>query len=891
MSAETRPVFPGATVLEVVARLVPESHRDEWLAEWRAEGTHAWRAALKADRGDAVAAWSLRARCLGGIMDALWLRRRHGTTIRRTSMFAHDVRFAARTLLRRPTFTTIVVTTLALCIGANTTIFSVVNSVLLNGLPYSRVDGLVAVYSNDTKSQRDRNQISVGDYEDWRARSRTLAAVAGYFPNWTATYTGGDVAERITAGVVSANFLPVLGVAPRLGRAFSEAEDKPGSPKTVILTHAFWSRVFSEDPAIVGKTITLEGAPYTVVGVMGSAFAFPGGKVDVLAPLPMLGNFLVRREVHLLNVIARLRDGVPVDAAYRELDGIAAQLREEHPRENAGFGVTVVPLRTAILGDVRRPILLLFSAVCAVLLIGCANVANLMLGRAGSRRQELAVRVAMGAEPGVIARQLLTESALIAVVAGAIGSVLAVAGTRALSRIVPPSIGRIADVQLDGRVFAFTLVASITAALLCGLAPALSSARGAAHPALQESTRGMRTRRRRRFQSGLVVGELALSLVLVVSAGLLINSFMRLAQLNPGFRTDHLVKVKVSLPSPAYGNPIARGQFQDALLARARELPGVRSIGAVSRFPLHDNNITTKVLVEGADPATADPRGDVDLRSAAGDYFAAMGIPVIAGRAFTTSERTDSGSTPVAIVNRAASRLLFGDQPAVGRRVSLGGQANGPFFEVVGVVGDIHDASLRDQPRPQIYTSAQQTMPGTLSYVARVEGATVPALTGLREAVKALDPRLPIYDVQTIDDVMTGASLSDRFTTTLLAGFSMLALLLAALGTYGVIAQSVSERTREIGLRIALGAQSAGVLRMVLREGLVLLGVALPLALAGIWVASNTLRSLLFGVTPADPITVSVALLTLAGATLVACYLPARRAARVDPMVAMRVAD
>jgi predicted permease len=361
--------------------------------------------------------------------------------------------------------------------------------------------------------------------------------------------------------------------------------------------------------------------------------------------------------------------------------------------------------------------------------------------------------------------------------------------------------------------------------------------------------------------------------------------------LNPGFRTDHLVKVRLSLPeNQAYRSPVKRLQFQTALLERARALPGVTAAGAVSRFPLHDSNITTKVVVEGEDP-NADTRPDVDLRSAAGDYFAAMGIPVLAGRGFATSERTDSGATPVAVVNRAAAKMLFGDMTAVGRRVSLGGSGKGPFFEIVGVVGDIHDASLREAPRPQIYTSAHQTMAGTLSFVVRSSGAAAPLLAGLRDAVKQLDPRLPVYDVQTIDDVMSGASVSDRFTTLLLSGFSLLALLLAALGTYGVIAQGVTERTREIGVRIALGAQSSGVLAMVVREGLVLLVIALPFALGGLWAASRALRGLLFGVAPTDPITLAIAVATLVVATLAACLVPARRASRVDPMEAMRSAD
>jgi putative ABC transport system permease protein len=603
----------------------------------------------------------------------------------------------------------------------------------------------------------------------------------------------------------------------------------------------------------------------------------------------MLGNFLNRRGVHIVYLVGRLRSGSGVDDAQRELSGIAKQLEQEHPTENAGFGATVLPLRTALLGDVRGPILVLFAAVCAVLLIGCANVANLMLARAGSRQQELAVRSALGAEPGAIMRQLLTESALIALTAGLLGIGIAVVATRALARLIPPTIARIASIQISGSVLAFTLVVSVVAAILCGLAPALRGASVATHATLKDSARGARTRARRRFQAGLVVVELSLSLVLAVSAGLLINSYRRLSNADPGFRADHLVKMKVELAGPNYRQAVPRGQFFAALLDRARVLPGVQAVGAVSRFPLFDSNLTTSVTVEGGSAVPAEQLPDFDYRLARGDYFAAMGIPLVSGRAFTWTERTDSGSTPVAILNRSAATLLFGDRNPIGARVKMGGPA---AFEVVGVVGDIHDASMRAAPRPQIYASAQQLMPSTLTVVVRYRGAGSSAvLAGVRGAMASLDPALPIFGVQTIGEVMATANRGDRFTTLLLSAFSTLALLLAAVGTYGVIAFGVNERTREIGVRMALGAQSSGVLAMVLREGMFLLALALPVATLGIWATTRGLRGLLFGVSPVDPLTLVGAVGTLLAATLLACYLPARRAASVDPLIAIRGAD
>ena len=405
---------------------------------------------------------------------------------------------------------------------------------------------------------------------------------------------------------------------------------------------------------------------------MRSDFTFPGAKVDVIAPFPMLGSYLNRRGVHIVSMIGRARPGVSVADVGRDLSSIAAQLQKEHPSEDDGFGATVAPLRTALLGDVRRPILVLFTAVCAVLLIGCANVANLMLARAGARRQELAVRAAMGAEPGAIARQLLTESAVIAALAGALGIVVAIAATTVLSQVMPPSIGRIAPVHVDGTVLAFTLAVSIVVALLCGLAPAIHSARGATHVALKDSARGGRTLGRRRFQSGLVVVELALSLVLAVSAGLLINSFARLANTDPGFRTDHLVKMKIALAGPAYDRGVQRAAFFSNLLGQIRALPGVRSAGAVSRFPFQGSNITTAVFVEGETGAAATQGHDADLRRADADYFSVVGIPIVSGRFFSRNERTDSGATPVLIINRTAALTIFNDSNPVGRRAQDG---------------------------------------------------------------------------------------------------------------------------------------------------------------------------------------------------------------------------
>jgi predicted permease len=868
-------------LLRIVARLVPASQRDEWLAEWLGEATHAWYVKRM------TTAMQLRWRAAGAITDALWMRRRYGTTPPRSTMFAHDLRFAARTLARRPTFTTVVVATLALCIGANTAVFTIVDSVLRRGLPYTDLDRLVAIWSNDTKNKHDKNQLSVGDYRDYAARNRSFTALAGFFPTWNATYTATDVAERIDVGVVSANFLNVLGTPPMMGRGFATGDDEKGAAKTVVLTHGFWTRAFNADSRVIGKSLTLDGESYSIIGVMPAEFTFPQAKVDLLAPLPLLGNFLDRREVHLLAIIGRLKPNVALDAARKDLAAIAVDLENEHQQENAGFTVTALPLAEDLLGDVRTPILVLFGAVCVVLLIGCVNVGNLMLARTVGRRQEIAVRSAMGADAAAIARQILTESGLIAAIAGVLGIVIAFGATTGIARVLPPAIARIGQIRLDGSVLLFTLALSVVAALLSGLAPAIQVSRGTALRALTETARGgAGSRHHRRVQRGLVVTELALALVLTVSAGLLINSFARLSRATTGFRADHIAKMKVSLVGPSYP-ALKRQQFYSSVTEQVRALPGVKAVGMVTRFPLRDGNITTNVAVEGTVLSAGAQYPDADMRQASSDYFSAMGIPLIEGRAFSANEPSDSTALPVAIVNRTAARTIFGGTNVIGKRAQLGGAA-GPFFTVVGVVGDIVDASLKSPPRPQVYLSTQQTMPRSVSLVVRFEGPIAPVMNGVRRIVSTLDPKLPLYDVQTIEDVMLGASRSERFTTVLLSSFSFLALVLAALGTYGVIAQGVSERTREIGVRIALGATGANVRGMVLREGLSLIAIALPFAALGVFASSGAIRGLLFDVAPSDPMTVAAAAITLAAVTLLGCLIPAMRASRVDPTTAMR---
>ena len=877
MSAHNRAAPPGATLLRLIARLVPRDHREDWLAEWMAE-----------IHSSASSPLAVRLRCLGAITDALWLWRRHGRSTSSPNMLTSDLRFAVRSLLRKPAFTTIVVATLALCIGATTSVFSIVESVLLNGLGYRQLDQLVAVWSDNPKEKTDRYPVSVGDYFDWRKRTQAFSQLAGFFPMWNSIYSTPDAVERIDVGAVSANFLTTLGVAPKLGRGFVDGEDQRGAAGTVIVTHAFWSTRLQADPAAVGKTLTLDGKPYTIIGVMGERFTFPSARVDVLMPLSILGSYWDRRGVHMLSVIGRLRDGTTLEAARREMEPIGAQLRQEHPNEDGGLGIAVKPLTDDLLGDVRRPILVLFGAVCAVLLIGCANVTNLMFGRAWGRQQELAVRVAMGAEPSAIVQQLLVESGVIALASGALGILVALFSTRAMASLLPASIHTIGDVRIDGAVLAFTLAVSVMVTIICGTAPAFGAARATTRRTLTDAARVSHGRGARRVYRALVVGELALALVLAVSAGLLINSFARITGIDPGFRRDHVLRMKVELPR-TYASPAARFQFDRSILDQVRAIPSVRAAGLINRFPLRDGPLTSDIVVEGDPPPPPGMSPSADFRVASIGYFKAMGIPVLAGRDFAATDNTDSTSLLVTVVNETAAKTILHSPNPVGKRIRVGGGS--AFITIIGVVRDVHGATLREPPHAQIFLSTQQSPQGGGTLVIQYDGAVAPVVTEVQRIVRGMDKSIPVFDAQTIEDVLAKASISDRFTMVLLSGFSFLALLLAALGTYGVMAYGVSERTREIGVRMALGARTQDVLRMILREGALLFAIALPIALVGVWGTTRTLQSLLFGVEPTDPTTVVLSIATLAAATAVACYVPARRAAGVDPTTAIRAAD
>ncbi|MDQ6831084.1 MAG: ABC transporter permease [Gemmatimonadota bacterium] len=874
---------PGCRVVRAVSVLLPAGRREEWRAEWCAELEHAW--SERVAHGSAGFAFSaaLVIRALGAIPDAIWLRRHHGGE----HMLEHDLRYAIRSLAKRPGFSLTVILTLALCIGATTAIFSVVNAVLLQPLPFAHPERLVMLWSNDTKGQHDRNVVSYANYNDWRAGASSIDDLGAYFGMWNATITGQGDAERIVVAPVTSSLFPVLGVAPVIGRGLLPGEDHRGSGKVVVLSYAMWQGRFGGDHAVLGRSMTLDGERYTIVGVMPSGFQLPGSTAVLYTSLPMLGRFLEGRQVSLLSVIARLKPGVTIPAARGDLATVARRLETQYPESNEGWGVTLIPLAEQVSGDIRRALLVLLTGIGFVLLIGCANVANLTLTRAIGRQRELAVRIALGARRGRLVRQMMTESALLALVSGLGGVVVAIAGVRVLVAVSPATLPRYNPIAVDARALGFAAAISLAAAMLFGLAPALQGSAAALGTSLKEGARGTAGPARRHLRQALVIGEIAIAVVLLIGAGLVINSFARLRGMNPGFRTEQAVAFKIALPSANYPSAEKRGAFFGELLSRVRAIPTVTAAGAITRLPMHDQNVTTSVLIDGREVRQAAERPGADLRFVTAEYFRTMGIPLLAGRGFTPE---DSATSPaVMLINEAMAKTLWPGASPIGAWVKLGpDRPENAWITVVGVVGSVRDNDYRHGPNSQVFLSTAQQSTSALSIIVRAPGAPDGIVKAVRREVRGLDPNLPVYDVVVLDRVLADATTQERFTTSLLAAFSLFAVLLAAIGVYGVMAYSVAERTQEIGIRMAFGAQLADIESLVMRDGAKLILIAVVAGLLGALGAARVTASLLFEVSATDATTYAVAASVLSIVAGVACYLPARRAAKISPTVAMR---
>ncbi|MFL5582110.1 MAG: ABC transporter permease [Gemmatimonadaceae bacterium] len=808
----------------------------------------------------------------------------------------NDIRYAARKLLRAPGFTAIAIFTLTLGIGATTAIFSVVDGIVLRPLAVHEPERVVAV---QTTSARDggATPMSAPDFLDYRAQSRAFASMAVVNNNGSVNLTGsGADPEQLRSARVSADFWQTIGVTPQVGRGFRLEEGKPGAPRVAILSDAVWHRRFNADPNVIGQSITLDGNPHTVVGVAPPRFTFPE-RQEVWLPQVEDSTFAdpTNRGAHYLSAVGRLKPGATVAQASAEIAAIASRLATQYPNSNKNFGGRVVSLRDSIVGDVRPALYTLLGAVGFVLLIACANVANLLLVRAAGRETEMAIRTALGAGRGRIVRQLVTESLLLATVGGALGVLVAAWGVDLLKAAGPTDLPRLQEVGLDGTVLLFAVAVSLVTGLVFGLVPALHAARPNLNNMLKEGGRGVSAGPGARMRSGLVIAEMALAVVLLAGAGLLINSFARLSSVDPGFRTEHVVTFQLSPAVSKHGSTHRLRQFFVDLEQRLRAIPGVQSAGGAFGLPMGGAVARTGMEIEGKPRSTPDTRRIVDVSVVTPGYIGTMGIPLLKGRTITESDNV--GAPRAVLINQEAARKYFPGEDPIGKHITLGWTAQVEDGkpserlggEVVGVVANVKQESLRRDPIPVVYSPYQQT--GELNYIAVVvRSTTEPGALGaqIRQAIRELDPDLPIQDYRTLRDLVGESVARPRFYTVLLGGFAFIALVLASVGIYGVLSYLVAQRTRELGIRVALGASAGQVLSLVMRRGLALTGAGVAVGVLMALAATRLLASLLFGVGATDPVTFGVVSATLMGVAALACWLPARRAARVDPVVALK---
>ena len=797
-----------------------------------------------------------------------------------------DVAHSWRTLRRAPGFALVALTTLALGIGANTAIFSVVNGLLLRDLPYRDADRLVRIWGAHTDSKQYRSQVSAADFVDLKTRQRSFATL-GAAAGTGGTYVGTGDPVPLSGVRVDASVFPALGIRPFLGRTFVAGEDSTGASPTLVLGFSVWRRVFGGDSAIVGKTIDLGGRTRTVIGVLPPSFFFPTvAEAEFFIPLdltPILRDVNRARKFHNLGLVGRLRPGVRVAQGRAELTSIMRQLEREHPESNTNMSVATVGMREAVVGDTRPALLLLLGASLLVLVIACANVAGMLLSRAVSRRQELAVRAALGAGRARLVRQMLTESLVLALCGGAIGLALAFWGTRALIASAGERLPAASQIAVDGTVLVTALVVTIGSGVIFGLIPALAASRGM-HLALKDATRGSSGGvARHRMRTALVTGQLALAVVLLVGAGLLVRSLLRLQQNDLGYSVDSVLTFEVNLAGPRYATNEAQDQFFDALYARLGALPGVVAVGGSGNLPLRGGSMASLAIDGRPQPEGKLP--EIGYQPVSDDLFRAMGMALKRGRTFNAGDHEQA--PPVVILSEGLARAFWPNADPIGARIRRGPDPSEPWATVVGVVGDVR-VGVSGEPRPTAYVSARQDHWGGAAVVVRTAGDPMALLPAVRREMKAIDATLPVGEPASMKEVRSNRLADRRLPMQLMIAFALLALALAAVGVYGVMAYSVAARTREIGVRVALGAQPRNVFGMVVRQGIAAAVVGLMLGLLGAAALGRVLTKLLYGVAPTDALTfVSVAALLMA-VTLAACLIPARRAVRVDPLEALR---
>lgn len=798
-----------------------------------------------------------------------------------------DLLYALRRLVKAPAFTVVAVVTLALGIGANTAIFSVVNGVLLKPLPYPESERLVGVYH----TANGRRAVMSGPNFTDVARTATSFENAAAISTGRMILTGQGEPIRIPVANVSASLFNVLRVRPILGRTFNADENTPGRTSIVVLSYGLWQQRFGGDPDVVGRRIQLDGVSREVVGVMPQGFSYPADRQAWL-PVEYDQNFVTRqRGAWYLDVVARLKPGVTTQQSATEVETIGRNLAREYPDADAEIGMTTYPLREAMVGDIRRAVFVLLGAVGFVLLIACANVANLLLARAAAREPEMAVRTALGAGRGRLVRQLLTESIILALVGAAFGLLLAVWGVEFLTSLKPQGIPRLDNIRIDGAVVLFTMAIAVVTGVLFGVAPAFTATRGLT-ASLKEGGRGAVTARGgARLRGALVVAELALAVMLLAGAGLLMRSFIKLQAVDPGFRPEQALTFELTLPEARYKEDPQIISFFDRLLPRLRALPGVRAAAAVMGLPLSGMDFVISFEVEGRPPVPPSQRPAMQVRVATPDYFSTIGIPLKRGRGFSDDDR--QGTTPVVLITETAARMFFPNEDPIGKTIKLGwGRGGGARRraggEVVGIVGDVKEAGLDEPNPPHIYMPLRQWPVGFMSIVVKTATPPPTLADAARTEVYAVDPNLPVSNVRTLDEIVARSISQPRFYMLLLAIFAGVALALAAIGIFGVLSYAVAQRTREIGIRMALGAQQHTVIGLVVREAMLLVAFGVASGTIAALVLSRTMTKMLFSVAPTDPATFAIVAAGLLAVALLASYLPARRATRVDPVVALR---
>lgn len=798
-----------------------------------------------------------------------------------------DIRYGARMLRRSPIFTLVVIVTLALGIGANTAIFSVINAVLLKPLPFPQPDRVVAVFETNIARGMEQETLSPANFRDMATQNQVFSSVSAYVLNPRALTGQGDPA-RVHVVISTSSLFDVLGVAPLLGRTFLAEDASGGHGRVVVLSHHVWSTRFGAQSDIVGKTIHLDGLDYSVIGVMPEGFQFPLSGSDMWTLLPSREAFWAARGAHYLSGVARLRPGISEARAVADLRTLGTRLSAEYPGSNKTSGLGAIELKNALVGDVKPALLILLAAVGLVVLIACANIANLILARSSERGREIAVRTALGGTPFRLGRQLLTESLLLSSMGSIAGLAVAFWAVKIILFYGPKDIPRIQAVHLDGNVLLFNLALAVVTGLTFGMFPAVQAGRPDLIRWLKSGTRTVGDHEGKWLRSSLVAGELALSLVLLAAAGLLLRSFMHLQAVDPGFNAENVLTFDLALPDAQYKDGKRVSDFTEDLLQRLKALPGVESTAVVVPRPLSEDDYSSSITIKGQPPAPPGEEKSVQIRVVSRDYFRVMQIPLLHGREFETTDRREAPA--VVVLSRAAVKKLFPSGEAIGQHIDFGARIGYDKVggEIVGVVGDVHDFGRETEPPPDAYVLQDQAGVGEMSVLVRTKGEPTQLAAAARDQVHQLDNALPIADMSTMDAALDQSSAQRRFYMLLLALFAGLAISLAAVGVYGVMAYSVSRRTQEIGIRLALGAKHQQVLGLVMSQALRLVSAGLVIGLIATAASGRILSGLVFGIRASDPLILLAVTAGLASVALVAGYIPARRVLRVDPMVALR---